>query len=386
MKEQVEEQLRRYETYLRQDPENVKLLTETAYLYSQLGHFVQALATLEKAEKHAPADPAIAFAKSSIFLAFNQPKLAVKELTKLLARGVDNSAIRYNLGYAHALLRQMNEAEAVLMPADAIINKLPEAAILLARVKHHLGDLEGSISLLDNFIRTHTDHPRRNEAEGILALAALDNEDRDTAKNYAKQAADENSGNAEAQITLGSLALEEFDVNLASQCFQNVLDRTPSSGRAWLGKGLVEMLKRNLDAAEDALAQAAKHMPSHLGTWNTLAWCQIAAAKIDEAEQTLQHAMEADRNFSETHGGLAIIAILQDQIDIAQEHVKRALRLNPQSFSGKFAQSLMENAAGNSEKAQELIRNLMQTPIGKDQRTLDKVLQDLAKQHAGTTH
>jgi len=72
-----------------------------------------------------------------------------------------------------------------------------------------------------------------------------------------------------------------------------------------------------------------------------LAWCQIVKNDFVAAEASFNRSMEIDRNFGETHGGLAVVHVMQNRIDIAEPEIKRALRLNPQSFAARFAQSLL---------------------------------------------
>ncbi|MEJ2416439.1 MAG: hypothetical protein P8Y45_05825 [Exilibacterium sp.] len=58
----------------------------------------------------------------------------------------DNSVVRYNLAYAHALNREYEQAGAVLNTDFArTTEQVPEAYILAARMKHFLADIKTAV-------------------------------------------------------------------------------------------------------------------------------------------------------------------------------------------------------------------------------------------------
>lgn len=73
--------------------------------------------------------------------------------------------------------------------------------------------------------------------------------------------------------------------------------------------------------------------------------------------------MTLDRNFGETHGGLAIIAPLQGDSETAEHFIKYALKLEPISTTGQYAQILLMQAKGQTDKAKKLNLYLMQRSI-----------------------
>jgi len=77
--------------------------------------------------------------------------------------------------------------------------------------------------------------------------------------------------------------------------------------------------------------------------------------------------MALDRTFSETHGGLAVLHILQGRLDIAEPEVKRALRLDPKCFSGRFAQSLLLSKSDPAQ-AQAIVQGIMSSSVIEGER------------------
>ena len=291
MENALEVRVGKYLGYLATDPDNPHLILETAQMLNRLGRFPEALDLIEHGQSVTPDDPALAFTKSTVALSSNNPGLAIEILENLVASGNDNGAIRYNLAYSLALQGEMEKAQAVIEPSLSEIEpKTPEVLILLARIKHYLGDIEDAIKLIESFLLNYPDHNQLGQAQGILALLALDTQDLQSARMHAAKSLSTDPNNPDSLVTMGSIALEEFDSNSAKNHFDKVLAQHPTNGRAWLGTGLAYMLDQELGKAEDALTQCVEHMPTHLGSWNTLAWCQIAQNKIDRAENTLLKA------------------------------------------------------------------------------------------------
>lgn len=83
---------------------------------------------------------------------------------------------------------------------------------------------------------------------------------------------------------------------------------------------------------------------------------------LEGAKQSFDRSMEIDRNFGETHGGLAVVAVLQNRMADAEQAIKRAMRLNPHSYAGLFAQSLITQKT-DPEKAKQIIAQIFSKPL-----------------------
>jgi Flp pilus assembly protein TadD len=139
------------------------------------------------------------------------------------------------------------------------------------------------------------------------------------------------------------------------------------------------MLSSELDNAIDDLQKAVRYMPEHLGTWHALAWAQIVTDRISDARQTLLACMDIDRNFGETHGGLAVIDILENHRESAKEHIKRALRLDKNSFSARFAESLLVQDS-DPEQARQIIQEILSYQLSGGQTLQDRLKKSMLQQ------
>jgi predicted Zn-dependent protease len=124
-------------------------------------------------------------------------------------------------------------------------------------------------------------------------------------------------------------------------------------------------------------------MPSHLGTWHALSWAQLVSDDVAGARKSMESAMEIDHNFGETHGGLAVIDIIENNKESAKERIKRALRLDKNSFAARFAQSLLLQES-DPEKAQAIIKNIMSFQLSEG-KTLQDTLAHIIRQQTSNT-
>jgi tetratricopeptide (TPR) repeat protein len=353
--EELRAKLQRLGGFLKSDPANPSLALEVAELHAHLAEFAEAESVIVAALAKNPADARLRSQLATTYIAANQPEKAIGLLQSLLASGQAHPVLRYNLAYALLLARRAQEARDQLLAAVDSPEAAPQTKLLLARALHHCGDLEGAEKHISAYLN---DAPADPEALGVAALIHFDSSHPERAKETAEQALEHNTDNLGALVTLGSLALEREDQTAANDYFARATERHPASGRAWSGMGLTSMFGFDLDRALEDLQRAVRHMPDHVGTWHSLAWCQIVRRDFAGAQASFDRAMALDRNFGETHGGLAVVHILQGRLDVAEPEVKRALRLDPNCFSGRFAQSLLLQKS-DPEKAKAVVEGIM---------------------------
>ena len=368
--QELQSQLERFTAYLAQDPENPSLANEVGQVHLRLGHFAEARAVLASALTRHRDDPALRSTLASVAMASGQADEAIEILKGLIGGGHDHPVNRYNLAYAlmyaHRFAESREQLVTVLDDPAA-----PEAPVLLARCLHHLGEMDEAIERLNKFLALHPGH---SEALGFLSLLHLDSMHSQEARRSAEQAIQHNPDDQSALITLGSLALETQDDKASTVYFEHALQRNPKSGRAWSGLGLATMLRLDLPKAREQLRQAVTHMPDHIGTWHALAWCQISANDVEGARRSFVKSMEIDRSFAETHGGLAVIAVIQNRLDEAQKLIKVALRLDPNSYAARFADSLLQSKS-DPAKAQADIQKMLAAPLPGATESLQDALQ-----------
>ncbi len=374
---ELKDKLARYLGFLAADPSNMSLLRDSADLALQINEVDQALGLITRGLDLDPTHPGINYLLATANIQNQKFEEAYTILHKLLGTGIDNPGIRYNLGLSALYIGRFAEVDATL---TTLINETPDAVphakVLLARAKHHLGELDEAADLLHEFLTNVDDE--HVEANGLLALLYQDRGDNERALAYAKKTLLKNANNHEALITLATVTLDNLDLESALQQFENILHMNDNSGRSWLGKGLVELYKNNSIGAEGSLKRCVELMPSHLGSWNALAWAQVVQNKLAEAEQTLLTALETDRNFGDTHGGLACVQLMLGRIEEAAMSQRRAERLDATSFAAQFAKALLLQHADKPDLSQQEMQELFNRPIVAGCSNLLENLQKLA--------
>jgi tetratricopeptide (TPR) repeat protein len=377
--EQLRAQLDRYCRFLEQDPSNPNLHAELAELHLRLGEFAQARKILQQAASRWPAHAGLKSRLASVAIAESKPDEAIALLQAVRRDGDDHPIVRYNLGFAMMSAGRFAEAKDLLAGTPDDARDAPHTPLLLARVLHHLGEIDEAVRRAKAYVARH---PQDAEALGVLAVLSLDSDDHAAAEDYAEKALRLNPADHGALVTLGSLALGRRDPAKAAGYFDRALERDARSGRAWSGRGLSAMLGLDLDRALEYFRRAVEHMPDHIGTWHALAWCQIMKSDLEGAKASLEQAMALDRNFGETHGGLAVIAVMQNRLEEAPDLIKRALRLDPSSFAGRFAQSLLTSKS-DPAKAQQMIQNILLSSAGPGGEPLRDVLTRVTLKRSG---
>jgi tetratricopeptide (TPR) repeat protein len=358
--------------FLAGDPQNLPLIAECADLALDLGRAGVAQALVERGLALKPEDPHFRARLASAKLAAGDAGGAIEILEALLKANVDAPELRYNLGYALMLAGRHADAKQVLGEVG-----MPQAELLRVRAHHHLGEVDEAIKLAEQYA---TAHPDDAQVIGQLAMLYLDADDFTKARAWADRALTEGKSTPEAYFTAGFIALGDEDEERALELLGKALELNPRSGRAWAGKGLAGMFGGDLAAGEEALERAAQYMPTHIGTWHALAWCQILRGKLDAAEASFRKAYELDRTFAETHGGMAVLEILRGGGSRAQRRTATALKLDPGSFSGQYAQVLLE-AQSEQARAEGVRRILAQQQALKGGTLVDLVARQQQRRH-----
>jgi len=352
------ERLQRFEKFLQQDPNNIRLLEDSADLLLELGRPKQALKYFEDALALKRSDESLRFKLGSAYLASGDPERAYGIYKDLLADGVAYAAVRYNLAYAAFSAARPTEAIEIL---DAIAEtdrvQLPRFSYLKARALYFSRRNAEAKSEIEQFI---TQHP--NDLEG-LALQSQVMEDAGEfgiAASIAAKVLARNPDDIAANLVTGEVCMFMQQPDEAQKYLQRVVSLSPGNGRAWSAMGFVSVEKRQFEVAIVQFQKAVTTMPDHLGTWHGLAWCQILRRDFVGARQSVESAMQVDRTFADNHGTLAVIYFFQGKLDEAQQSMKRGIRLNPKSAASQFAQSLLISAKGDKAAGQDMIRKIVE--------------------------
>src|SRR5262245_28992912 len=276
--ERLSSELARHLEFLAADPQNTRLLAQCADLALEAGRAEEARGLLERGLVLKPDDPHFKARLANARLALGEFQGAIEVLEGLIQSGQTAAALRYNLGYALMHVGRYAEAKEHLAAAAG---EVPQAAMLLVRAHHHVGELEEAIKVAGAFADKH---PEDAEVSGQLAMLYFDADDLTKARAWADKALGLARKTPEAYFTAGFLALGDENEARAQELLGHALELNPRSGRAWAGKGLASMFGGDLAAAEEALVRAVEHMPQHVGTWHALGWCRIMRGDLDGAE------------------------------------------------------------------------------------------------------
>jgi Flp pilus assembly protein TadD len=348
--------LAKLRTYREADPANARLLAEIFDLALATGRRDEARATLADARARFPQDDHFAFRAATLAIAERRLDEARTLLASLRERQPDDFAIAYNLAYVDVLEGRFAEAGALLEPLASAPDAPVEAATLWLHALHHAGELELARTAARSLLARHPEDP------GLLAVVSLalwDLGDVPDARRLADQALERAPHTLAALVTRGSIALGERDASAAAESFTRALSVNKVDGRSWSGLGLASLLSRDFESARTQLQTALEYMPGHIGTWHALAWCHIAGQRLAQAREAFERALAIDRNFAETHGGLAVVAALSGDAAASDTHAKRALGLDPQCISARYAQALLSGEIRDGESFQRLAERLL---------------------------
>jgi tetratricopeptide (TPR) repeat protein len=361
-------------SYLDADPENPRLLHEAADLSFQQGQIEDAAALMDRLAATGVLDIEAIHLAGLIALTQGQFKKALDAFSSIRAEGVDNPPVRFNLAWAHAMLSRHEEALALL--DDEVLEVSPRAPQLRIQMLHHLNRLDEGLAAGSILAARY---PGNEALFGTLATLALDAEEIELARHYARQAGNDAGGLAAA----GILALESEDIPEASDLFERAIAAEPQNPRAWIGKGLARISQGDAAGAVGAIDRGAELFGSHLGSWIASAWAHFAVGDLPAARQRFERALALDASFAETHGGLAVLDIMEGRIDEGSRRAEVALRLDRGALGGQLARIMLLERSGQPDVAARIREKAMATPLGPDGRTIGQAMAALALRKNG---
>lgn len=366
------QKLPRIEGYLSSDPGNLDLLAMAIDLSLAAGELVRARRHAGDALARYPDDVFFLARMGAVLMAEQDWTAAASCLEQAVRRHRD-VGIAYNLSYCYTWLGRHREAFDSLVGYGAEAPLAPQVVTLLLRTLHHLGELDKALELVA------AEMPRCQDDPAFLGAASMvyfDSGNVDESARLSELALGKGVRPLEALVVAGSLALGRTDADGAIRIYQEALAKNPAEGRSWSGLGLASMLKRDLPGAERHLEKAARFMPGHPGTLHALGWCKILGNDLAGARLVFLKALELDRNFGESHGGLAVVQAFAGERQAAEESIKRALGLDPDSLSAKFAHMILEGKVKDPARFRALVPRLLAGYKGPFGQSLDTMLDE----------
>ena len=381
---EIAERLDRLETYLRDDPSNMSLLVEAFETALRCRQWDRAQFHLRHALALDSASLAWQLREADLWLAQEKHEESNDILQRLgaispLPAGLAD-ALLHDLALIDFQSKNFTKCVARLEARMRFVaqteNGVPDVVEttfplplgkLWLRALHHAGEVESAVQWAQHLSQIQRLDP---SLAGIASLAALDNQGFSLAREWSAAALSNTQPGerpVEAYVTQASLALAARDAVKARDLASAALQLNPDDGRSWSTYAFADLL-----AGEPALAcshfeRALRTMPGHIGTWHGLGWSQVVQQQLTSAKTSFETALSLDRNFAESHGSLAVVHALEGDAESASFHIERALRLDPGSVTGRFAQSILRGEASNPQAFKRLAQHLLgdqAAPIG----------------------
>lgn len=345
------------------DPLNPILLCDLLDELLARGLADEASARLAVAPESLRHLPGVRFREARCALMRGEAHAAISVLRPLMdSPGEVPAGIGHDLAYAQFVAGQYDQALQTLASVHGQADDAVALALLKARILHRQQKVDAALEALAPIDARQC--PRTAEVEGLRALLWLDAGDLARAGACADKALDADPDQHEAGIVRGTLALWSQQLDESAAILERVVALHPESGRAWLGLGQVRMLQGNVPAARVRLERSSHEMPNHIGTWHALAWCQLLEGDLAGAKLSFDKAFALDRTFGETHGGYALVYALRGVRKEAEESIKRAMRLDPQGRSARYAQSVLLLDEGRLDDARAIVEAIVDRTPG----------------------
>jgi len=307
--------------------------------------------------------PGVRFREARCALMRGDIHAAISVLQPLMDQsGEVPAGVGHDLAYAQFVIGQYDQALHTLASVHGQADDAVALALLKARILHRQKKVEAALEALA--LVDASQCPRAAEVEGLRALLWLDAGDLTQAGACADKALDADPDQHEGGVVRGTLALWSQQLDESAAILERVVALHPESGRAWLGLGQVQLLRGNVPVARVRLERSVHEMPDHIGTWHALAWCQLLEGDLAGAKHSFDKAFTLDRTFGETHGGFALVHALRGERKEAEESIKRAMRLDSQGRSARYAQSLLLLDDGRTDDARVIVATILDRTPG----------------------
>lgn len=378
-----EEQLKRWLSFLEQDPQNGHLINsifESALIVNNVDVLQHMLDHLKEQQL---SDPQVNRMASLVSLQLGNFPEAISFSQHVLGTEFENTTVLHNLAYAQLYMNQYEQAYLTLQPlmsSSALVEA--DTYVLYARILHHLEQPAGAIASLRNAINLN---PRHAEALGNLALLQYETNnnfsDYLNVKETAQQALAINPYQFEALLALGEVQLNERSISAAQNTFNLILEHYPQAGRAWSGLGQLEFYEMNLEKAEQHLLKAVEYMNNHVGTWHVLAWCYILKQDIVNAEKAFEISLPLNTEFADSYGGLAVVEAMKNNVSKSKQLIQQAYDIDEHSMAAQYAEYVLLNNADQADAAQQKMNNILMRRAPSSESSGQVLVQDWLNNH-----
>ena len=358
MQQLLQEKLKSYLSLLKQDEQNLNLLLEVSFLYSELDEIEQAQLYIDKAStinREACIVP-------QGLLHFKQRQLqeAIRFFLEALEHE-DDASVRYNLGLCYYLNEEAPKAWEALSAIEDD-EYLSVTRLLMARLLHQEGTLEEAIKLLEEHVPNYKED---SDVLGFLSLLYFDINEDETAKKLAQLTLQQDPDNYDAQVVDIMLRLASQETNLEE--INHLLAINPEDSRLWFALGSTYMAQGDFPLAIEQYQKTLTIHPQFYDCYIALAWSQLLNDELNEAHETYQNAISLTEDIADGWGGLAIIYALNADLEKAKQLIAKANELDKECFLAEIAQTIYLNHANPEQAQQQLLSVLIDAnlPVSK---------------------
>lgn len=377
-----QEEIERYESYIKFDPNNTLLWIQLGDLYHESGKLDEAVACFEKClileENNEIAKSRLA----NVLVTQHRFGEAEKTLSSLLEKHPDDPALLHNYGLALFYQTNFKDAQQIFEKARLAGSDSPQTLAYIVFSLHKQTETEQALEVAQQWL----EESPGPVTEGYVSMLEMDNGDMEQAKIRAETVLQNDPQNPDANVVLGNWSVEQHNIDQAIPHFKAAIEAEPGNPRGWQGLGLTHLYRQENDEAIAAIEKALELMPDYAVNHLIIGWARLANQDAIGAEAAFRKSIECNRGYGEGHGGLAAALVLQNRLDEGRKQIKRALGLDPTSFGAIFAQSVTMTLKGKEEQGTKLLsKALMQQPVDRSKPVIEHIQEYLRNQGHNST-
>jgi tetratricopeptide (TPR) repeat protein/serine/threonine protein kinase len=308
------------------DPAGTSAAT-LSVLAIRMGHMgLNPAPLLTAARTASPADFELAFALA-LWHTNRRDHRAIGSYEAARALRPNNLAVWLNLGAAHALEGQMDEAIACFQKGIALAPKLARVHTVLGRALAEKRQLNEAIACYKKAIELD---PRLAEAHNRLGSALQDKGQMDQAIVCFKKALALDRNLVEAHGNLGAILCDfKRDYDGAIACFHRAIEIDPKYAKVRFNLGNALRHKGQIDRAIACYKKAIQLDPKDAAVHHNLGNVLARKGQLEEAIACWRKAIAADPRLAPAHFSLGLGLYGKGQVDEAIVCWRKAIAFNP---------------------------------------------------------
>jgi tetratricopeptide (TPR) repeat protein len=372
------------------ESQKVPALTELGRLYYDIQDGAGARTVLERAQRAAPRDPAVAYELGRVLAAQGQTEAAKVQFERAIEYDPDPvqahlALANFYLDRANALAEQnatnaqsgavgaqqlrddVNAYATTVAAADeqyraalAAGASNPKDLELIGTRLYESGEYDGAATAYERLIKIA---PNDANAQHGLARAYTQLGRLDAAQNAERKALTLNNGNfPEALAGLGDIALARERSDEAIQQYNLALQQDPNLAAAYIGLGRVSAAAGNWAVAAGHFQRAIDHDATSADAYRWLGEALLEQRDYSGAAEAYRQAIAIRRDYAEAYYGLARAQLGMSQPTEAAANLAAALAIRPGYDNawleqGKLNEQLGRDSAAIDAYSQAIVAN-----------------------------